>query len=225
MACGFCSLSRKVTVGWIGLPWLAAGALAQPEHAADWKLDPSHSELTVHVFKSGLFSGFLHDHLFVPGQWQASAKFDPAHVEELKAELTVAVGSLKDTEQKLSPEDRSKVEAQVAGPEVLDAKRFPEIRFMAERMKVSARKPDELEGILYGRLSLHGVTHSIDVPVHAWKRGDAQLVLGKVFFKQSEFGIAPLSKAGGAISVEDRVLVDFSLRLVPSVQHARWPPQ
>src|SRR5262249_17885348 len=99
---------------------------------------------------------------------------------------------------------------------VLDASRFPEIRFVADRLRVSAQKTDELEGTLSGKLSVHGVTRPLDVPVHAWRRGEAQLVLGKVSFKQSDFGIAPLRKVSGAIAVEDQVLVDFSLRLRPS---------
>jgi polyisoprenoid-binding protein YceI len=190
--------------------------MAQPQaQPSVWQLDTAASELTVHVFKAGLFSGFLHDHLFVPGQWKATAKFDPGHLEDFHAEVSVSVASLKDNQQKLSAEDRAKVESQVIGPEVLDASRFPEIQFVADRLRVSTQKTDELEGTLSGKLSVHGVTRALDVPVHAWKRGNAQVVLGKVSFNQSDFGISPLSKAGGAISVEDRVLIDFTLRLVP----------
>jgi polyisoprenoid-binding protein YceI len=194
---------------------IGATASAQP-HSSSWQLDAAASELTVHVFKSGLFSGFLHDHLFVPQQWKATAKFDPAHLEDFHAEVSVAVASLKDNQPKLSADDRAKVESQVLSPEVLDAGRFPEIRFVADRLNVSVQKTDELEGTLSGKLSLHGVTRPLDVPVHAWRRGSAHLILGKVAFNQREFGIAPLRKVSGAIAVEDRVLVEFALRLLPS---------
>jgi len=214
---GFCSIHRVLAVQWIALGCVVSSALAQPQTQTNvWQLDTAASELTVHVFKAGLFSGFLHDHMFVPGQWKATAKFDPGHLEDFHGEVSVAVASLKDNQQKLSAEDRAKVEGQVIGPEVLDASRFPEIRFVADRLRVSARKTDELEGTLSGKLSIHGVTKALDVPVHAWRRVDAQVVLGKVTFNQSDFGITPLHKAGGAIAVEDRVLVDFALRLVPS---------
>ena len=194
---------------------LAATASAQPD-ASRYQLDSAGSELTVHVFKSGLFSGFLHDHLFVPQQWSCTVEFDAAHLEAFRAQLSVATASLRDNQPKLSAEDRAKVESQVASPEVLDATRFPEIRFTADRLVASADKTEELQGTVFGKLSLHGVTRPMDFPVRVWRRGDARVVLGKVSFNQSDFGISPLSKAGGAIAVEDRVLVDFALRLQPA---------
>jgi len=216
MLTGFCS-PRVLAVQWIAVGCVVSSALAQSSAQPNvWQLDTAASELTVHVFKAGLFSGFLHDHLFVPQQWKGTAKFAPGHLEDFNAEVSVTVSSLKDNQEKLSAEDRAKVESQVIGPEVLDASRFPEIRFVADRLRVSAQKTDELEGTLSGKLSIHGVTKALDVPVHAWRRVDAQVVLGKVTFNQSDFGITPLHKAGGAIAVEDRVLVEFALRLVPS---------
>jgi polyisoprenoid-binding protein YceI len=194
---------------------LAATASAQPD-ASRYQLDSAGSELTVHVFKSGLFSGFLHDHLFVPQQWSCTVEFDAAHLEAFRAQFSVAAASLRDNQPKLSAEDRAKVESQVASPEVLDATRFPEIRFTAERLVASADKSEELQGTVFGKLSLHGVTRPLEFPVRIWRRGDARVVLGKVSFNQSDFGISPLSKAGGAIAVEDRVLVDFALRLQPA---------
>ncbi len=194
---------------------LAATASAQPD-ASRYQLDSAGSELTVHVFKSGLFSGFLHDHLFVPQQWSCTVEFDAAHLEAFRAQLSVATASLRDNQPKMSAEDRAKVESQVASPEVLDATRFPEIRFTADRLVASADKSEELQGTVFGKLSLHGVTRPMDFPVRVWRRGDARVVLGKVSFNQSDFGISPLRKAGGAIAVEDRVLVDFALRLQPA---------
>jgi polyisoprenoid-binding protein YceI len=195
---------------------LAATTAAAQPNSSNWQLDAATSELTVHVFKAGLFSGFLHDHQFVPRQWNITARFDPTHLEDFQAEVTVATASLRDIQPKLSAEDIAKVESQLVSPEVLDANRFPEIRFIADRLVVSSQKTDELEGTLSGKLSLHGMTRPLEFPVHVWRRGNEQVVLGKVSFNQSDFGISPLHKAGGAIAVEDRVLVDFALRLRPS---------
>jgi len=117
---------------------------------------------------------------------------------------------------KLSAEDRAKVESQVATSDVLDANRFPDIRFVADRLVVSTQKTDELEGTAVGKLTLHGITRPLEVPAHLWRRGNEQVVLGKVSFNQSDFGISPLHKAVGAIAVEDRVLVDFALHLRPA---------
>src|SRR5690348_11280162 len=113
---------------------LVAATVADADQAnsSRWQLDAAASELTVYVFKAGLFSGFLHDHTFVPRQWNVTAQFDPSHLEDFHAELTVAAASLRDTQPKLSAEDKAKVESQLVSPEVLDANRFPEVRFIAD---------------------------------------------------------------------------------------------
>jgi polyisoprenoid-binding protein YceI len=201
--------------GWCIASLVAAAVAAQPD-ASRYQLDSAGSELTVHVFKAGLFSGFLHDHLFVPQQWSCTVEFDPAHPEAFRAQVSVATASLRDNQPKLSAEDRAKVESQIASPEVLDAARFPEIRFTADRLVVSGDKSDELQGTVSGKLSLHGVTRPLEFPVRLWRRGDARVVLGKASFNQSDFGVSPLRKAGGAIAVEDKVLVEFALRLRPA---------
>lgn len=211
----FASICRHILVPCWMASLAAATAAAQP-NSSSWQLDAAGSELTVHVFKAGLFSGFLHDHQFVPRQWNITARFDPTHLEDFHAEVKVATASLQDVESKLSAEDKAKVETQLVGPEVLDANRFPEIQFIADRLVASAQKTDELEGTISGKLSFHGTTRPLEFPVRVWRRGNAQVVLGKVSFNQSDFGISPLHKAGGAIAVEDKVLVDFALRLLPS---------
>ena len=183
-----------------------------------WELDSTRSELSLHVFKAGLFSGFLHDHLFVPQSWKVTVHFNPSHPESFHVDVVIAASSLRDMEPKLSAEDRAKVDQQVISADVLDATRFPEIAFSAARLVSTAQHGDELEGTADGKLSLHGVTRSLQVPVRVWDRGSEQVVLGKVSFKQSDFGIAPLNKAGGSVAVEDQVLVDFALRLRSSNQ-------
>ena len=201
--------------------WITASLLFAriAEASSDtWELDSTRSELSLHVFKAGLFSGFLHDHLFVPQSWKVTVHFNPSHPESFHVDVVIAASSLRDMEPKLSAEDRAKVDQQVISADVLDATRFPEIAFSAARLVSTAQHGDELEGTADGKLSLHGVTRSLQVPVRVWERGGEQVVLGKVSFKQSDFGIAPLHKAAGAVSVEDQVLVDFALRLRPSNQ-------
>ena len=212
----YLSFCNRVLACWITALFLVAEIA---EASSDtWELDPTRSELSVHVYKAGLFSGFLHDHLFVPQSWKVTVHFNPSHPESFHVDVVIAASSLRDMEPKLSAEDRAKVDQQVISADVLDATRFPEIVFSAARLVSTAQHGDELEGTADGKLSLHGVTRSLQVPVRVWERGGEQVVLGKVSFKQSDFGIAPLHKAAGAVSVEDQVLVDFALRLRSSNQ-------
>ena len=87
--------------------------------------------------------------------------FDPQHPEQARVEITVAADSLNDQNKQLSAPDRQKVEDQTRSPTVLDAARYPEIRFSANRFEPSPKQNvagGVLEGDLVGQLSLHGRT-------------------------------------------------------------------
>jgi polyisoprenoid-binding protein YceI len=176
--------------------------------------------MAVHVLKKGLLSGMAHDHHFVPGDWSGTASFDPARPSDVQVEVVVVAGSLRDNQPKLSPEDREKVDRQAAGPEVLDASRYQEIRFTANKFEPSAPAPGpaahRLQGLLVGTLSLHGQKRPLSVRVVATAQGGGWRVLGAVSFKQSDFGIEPYSGFRGTIAVHDVVKVVYDLAMMPA---------
>ena len=119
-------------------------ALADAAFASEsrWSADPARSRLVVHVRKKGLLSGMAHDHHFVPAEWRATAIFDEARPSGARLEVVVRADSLHDGQPALSAADRTKVEAQAAGADVLDARRYPEIRFTRDEPCRSQMPPD-----------------------------------------------------------------------------------
>ena len=92
------------------------------------------------------------------------------------------------------------------GPEVLDSDRFSEIRF--EASKVEQTGQDHF--LVSGSLSLHGRTRPISVHVlrsNGRYHGDAVL-------KQRDFGITPVSVAGGTVKVKDELKIEFDITSV-----------
>ncbi len=195
---------------------VAGTARASP---AGWTARLEKSRIVVHVFKKGLLSGVAHDHHFVAGDWRVTARFDATHPADARFEVVIAAGSLRDRQPELSKEDREKVDRQAAGEGVLDARRYPEIRFISkEAVRVAAPAPTEggIEGEISGSLSLHGREHPLSVPVHAAREGDGWRARGSVRFKQSDFGIEPYSGFLGTIAVRDEVEVEYDLVMVPA---------
>ncbi len=196
----------------------AAPASAEPR---DYVVDTSHSKLMVNVFRSGAFSPALHDHHFAATQWNGRTTFDPARPGETRATLTVQAGSLRDQESSLSEKDLAKVNAQVRGPDVLDAAKYPEIRFELTRLDLDPSSTNVEQGVLHGKLvgnlSIHGQTRRATIPVAAKWSNDVLAVNGKIAFLQSDFGIKPYRKLGGAIGVKDAVEVEIALRANPVV--------
>src|SRR5215472_14412278 len=83
--------------------------------AAAWgqskQIDTAHSTITVHVFKAGVLSALGHDH-------DAAAR---------RVELRVNASALRVADVKASDKDRAEIQANMVGPEVLDAQNFKEI--------------------------------------------------------------------------------------------------
>lgn len=195
-----------LVVGLVAWPRLSPGAPLQA--------DTSASQLVIRTGRSGLLSGLSHDHQFTPARWQAEVDFDPDRPQEVHVDVRVDAATLHDQVARLSPKMREYVDRETAGPQVLDAQRYREIRFHGE--SASARgEGGGLQGVLHGALSLHGTTRPLDVPFHA-RDASGYRVSGSVRFRQTDFGMTPFSTAAGTIGVDDEIQVDFDLVLAPA---------
>ena len=161
-------------------------------------IDVGKSALTVRVYKSGLFSAFAHDH-------EIRAPIQSGSFDEQKRLVGLKVNSreLKVLDPGVSDSDRAKVQETMLGPKVLDSQRFSEISFRS----TSIDEDHKGRWIVNGELTLHGQTRPVKVDVegqNAHYRGTARL-------RQTEFGIEPVSIAGGAVKVKDEVRIEFEI--------------
>jgi len=173
--------------------------LCVPASAEQRALDTQRSTITVHVFKSGLFRALADDHVIqaalVDGSLDDSAT--------PRVELIVAANQMRVLDPGLSPKDRSDVQARMRGPEVLDTTRFAYIRFRSTAVHLV--EPDHW--LVRGDLDLHGQTHQVAVIVIR-QSGHYK---GSTTLRQTEFGIAPISIAGGTVKVKDEITIDFDV--------------
>jgi polyisoprenoid-binding protein YceI len=207
-----CSLpARLASVAAMILVCLGAHSRTAAQTERCWNILPEASALTVHVRPAGLFSGALHEHHFVPREWSGRVCFDPMKPRTIDLELAFRADSLEDRQHELSREDIQTVERQVRSEQVLDASRYPMIRYVADRVTAAESDSQRLRGTLQGELSLHGRARPVEVPVNVRWSDDRLRATGTVEFRQSDFGIEPYSRFFGAVSIEDRVSVEFAL--------------
>jgi polyisoprenoid-binding protein YceI len=169
-------------------------------HAASVPVDVQHSSLTVRVFKKGLFSGLAHDHEIAAPL--VSGAVDPA---ARSVEIHFDARGMKVLDPGTSVGDRAKVQETMLSDKVLDAPHFPEIAFVSRSVKPAGQNTYAAEG----DLSLHGVIHPLTLRV-SLSNGH---YTGSVNIKQSDFGITPLSLAGGSVKVKDVVEISFDIVL------------
>jgi polyisoprenoid-binding protein YceI len=89
------------------------------------------------------------------------------------------------------------------GPEVLDGDRFSQIRFHS----VAIQRGDAGRWSVRGELEVHGQTRPVTVTV-VREQGHYK---GSTSLKQSDFGITPISIAGGTVKVKDEIKIDFDI--------------
>jgi polyisoprenoid-binding protein YceI len=197
------------------LALLVAAALSAAPSADAGPLEavPVGPGIRIHVAKRGAFAMFAHDHDFEVTRWRGSAEVPDGDPARASLALVLEASSLRDREPKLSEGDRRKVDAQAAGPEVLDAARSPEITYRADRVEVAPGGAGgaPVRGTIHGELTLRGRTAPVDAAFVATREGDGWTIRGSARFKQSTFGIRPFSGFGGTVGVKDEVEVSFQV--------------
>ncbi len=163
-------------------------------------IDVEHSTMTVRVLRSGLFSVFAHNH-------EIRAPLAAGTVDEgaAKVEVSLRSAGLRVMDADISDKDRAEIQTTMLGPKVLDIARFPEIRFVSRE----AERLGPQRWRVKGDLTLHGVTHPVEVQVAR----EANRYRGQSTVRQHDFGMVPVKVAGGTVSVKDEVRIEFDIAL------------
>lgn len=164
--------------------------------SAEHAIDTAHSKLTIHVGKAGLFSAAGHEHTVVaPIEQGTIDEAEPARVR-----FTVKASALE-----VQPEpDQAEVQKTMQST-VLGSDRYPEIRFES----TSVRKVGDNRWTVTGNLTLHGATKTVIAEVQK----AADVFTGEAHFRQSDFGIRPVTAAGGTVKVKDELKLSFVISL------------
>jgi polyisoprenoid-binding protein YceI len=167
--------------------------------AQQHKIDAQKSTLTIHVGKTGVFSGLGHEHeVRAPIQSGMADTGSQAAVE-----IHVDARLLRVVDKDESEKDRTEVQKTMLGPEVLDSEHYQEIVFKS----TGAEAAGQGRWTLRGTLTLRGQTRPVTVHV-TLKNGQ---YTGETTVKQTDFGITPPGKAG--VRAKDEVRIEFDVQL------------
>src|SRR5882762_8456889 len=167
--------------------------------AQDKIIDVPRSTIAIHVGKAGLFSAAGHEH-WVSAPIASGRLSDSTHP---RVEFKVATAKMV---VKPDPKVDAKSQAQIQKDMeelTLQPATYPEIAFQSSHVEKLAEGQWKVDGTL----SLHGVTRPVSVIV----RRTGEAYAGHVLIKQTDFGIKPVSVAGGTIKVKNEVDIDFQI--------------
>ncbi len=170
------------------------------------RVDSTHSLVIIEVHRAGLLSGLGHDHVVasrdVAGYVSVSTGTADLYVplDRLVVDdpgLRTAAGmNTQPSQQDIEGTRRNMLTV------TLDAEHFPIALIHI------ARKND---GRLEVAITLHGITRSYAVAAQFETAPGGISVAGSMSFRQSDFGITPLSVLGGALKVQDRLDLRFRI--------------
>ncbi len=162
-------------------------------------IDTQKSTLTIHVAKTGVFSGFGHEH-----EVRASILSGTADIgAHPTVEIRVDARALRVIDKDASEKERTEVQQTMLGPEVLDSESHKEIVFKS----TAADSAGQGQWTLRGNLTLRGQTRPVTVHV-TLKDGR---YTGEATVKQTDYGIKPPGKAG--VRAKDELKVAFTIQL------------
>jgi polyisoprenoid-binding protein YceI len=179
-----------------------------------FKIDPAVSRFTVQAFATGLLSTFGHNPTFAIREYTSEIHFVPETFEKAYVRVAVQTNHM-DLLDDIKRDDRKKLEKLMYG-EVLDVERFPAAVFESKMIAVDKLDHDLLLVHAVGDLTLHGLTQAFSFDARVAVVGSIFRISGEFSFRQSDFGIQPISFAAGALRLKDEL--KFRMELVARLQ-------
>ncbi|HEY3838668.1 MAG TPA: YceI family protein [Bryobacteraceae bacterium] len=176
---------------------------------ASYLIEPRLSRFTIQAYAGGLLSGFGHNPTIAIRDFTGEARFSPEALEQSSLCMKIRAGSLEVTND-VSDKDRREIERTMK-EDVIETSRFPDIIYTGTVASISELGPSRYRVNLTGDLSLHGITRNQQVAAEMSLNGDTLRAFGSFPVLQSNFGITPVSVAGGVLKVKDELKCTFDI--------------
>lgn len=185
--------------------------------AAVYEVSAAKSEVHILVYRGGALSRLGHDHVvtsralsgrvwlhpdFPSSGFELSFPVNELIVDDPQSRH--AVGG--DFPPDIPPADKEGTHRNMLRPEVLDAQRYPHVSLRSTEVTGSFQFPR-----LTARVTIKDASRDIEIPATLALEGTQLTASGEFDVVQTQFGIKPFSIALGALEVQDRLHVRFSI--------------
>jgi polyisoprenoid-binding protein YceI len=173
-----------------------------------FQIDGPKSRVVIDVGKAGLLSFAAgHAHEVETRAIQGTVQFDPEAPLASVVRMQIESASLRVTGKGEPAKDVPEVQRIMLSDRVLDVSRHPTITFDSTGV---ARGSGADAYSVTGRFTLKGKTQTMTLPVKVLAGADTLTITGQTAFKQSDYGITPISVAG-VVKVKDELAIAFTI--------------
>jgi polyisoprenoid-binding protein YceI len=188
-----------------------AGLVVAQQANQEFRIDAASTSVVVHVGRAGLFAFAGHDHEVTAPVVDGSVSMNLADLSRSRVTLQFDARAIKVTGRGEPAADVAEVQRTMLGERVLDTDHYPTITFESSRISMQRRSDDDVRLLVDGRLTLHGMSQALAVPVAVRNAGGRMTATGTATVRQSTFGIRPVTAAGGTVRVKDDLSVTFTV--------------
>jgi len=157
---------------------------------------PGSAKVEAIVEKTGLMSG--KKHVLAWEKFDGKFSVSPASVE-----FVVEAGSIKVLDDWIGDGKKEDVRKEAVGKDVLDAAKFPQIRFLSTGVSGDTAAAFQVAG----NLTVRGITNPVTLAV----KRNAGGYEGETRFSMTAFGIKPPKALLGAIGTKDEMTIRFAV--------------
>jgi polyisoprenoid-binding protein YceI len=174
-----------------------------------YAIDARASRFTVQVFASGILSAMGHNPRIGIRTFTGEVDFNAETVQASGFRLSMKSNSFGVLDD-ISDKDRCEIE-RMMNEQVLETAKYPEIIYGAPTVTITRLEGTLYSAILNGALSFHGVTRNQSVSARIAVFDDMLRASGEFSLNQSDYGIKPISVAGGTLKVKDELKFSFEM--------------
>ena len=173
-------------------------------------IDAGRSTFMVQTFSTGFLSVLGHNPRIAVRDIRGEVQFASTGgaLADVRVDVIIHPRSLEVVDD-ISDKDRHEIHRQMYD-EVVEVERYPEIRYDFSSPKIEGNG-GQYSSVMSGELTLHGETHPFAVPVRVFITGDTLKASGEFSVSQKQYGIVPVTVAGGAIKLKDEVKCTFNI--------------
>ncbi len=172
-------------------------------------VDSKASRFTVQAFATGLLSAMGHNPKIGIRNFSGEVDLNAEAAQASGFRLSMKAGSLGVLDD-ISNKDRQEIE-KTMNEQVLETTRYPEIVYEAPSVSIKRVDATLYSATLNGTLSFHGVTRNQTIPARIAVFDEMLRASGEFTLNQSDYGIKPISFAGGALKVKDELKFSFEI--------------
>jgi len=172
-------------------------------------VDTRASRFTVQAFAAGILSAMGHNPRIGIRSFKGEVDFNAETERAGGFRLLIEANSFGVLDD-ISEKDRREIE-KTMNEQILEAAKYPEIVYEARTVSMKRVESALYSASFIGTLSFHGVTREQSVSARLAVFDEMLRASGEFTLNQSDFGIKPISVAGGALKVKDELKFSFEM--------------